>query len=171
MSFFGVGVQPPRPSWGNMLYQAQASMATEPWLALFPAWRSSRPRWPSTGWARRWPHHGQDRSRRVTDDAALRVYAVLDDLALPRAARAPARVHRGRGRAALGRDRRTHCKNLFLRNKKGTRHYLVVAEHRKPVDLRRAADLVGDDRLSFGSPERLMKHSGSRRARSRPSVC
>jgi len=36
MSFFGVGVQPPRPSWGNMLYQAQASMATEPWLALFP---------------------------------------------------------------------------------------------------------------------------------------
>jgi Ala-tRNA(Pro) deacylase len=28
------------------------------------------------------------------------------------------------------------------------------------VDLRRVADLVGDDRLSFGSPERLMKHLG-----------
>jgi peptide/nickel transport system permease protein len=36
MSFFGVGVQPPTASWGNMLYQAQATMATEPWLALFP---------------------------------------------------------------------------------------------------------------------------------------
>ena len=36
MSFFGVGVQPPTASWGNMLYQAQATMGTEPWLALFP---------------------------------------------------------------------------------------------------------------------------------------
>lgn len=54
----------------------------------------------------------------------------------------------------------THCKNLFLRNKKGTRHYLVVVEHTRPVDLRRMADLVGDDRLSFASPERLMTHLG-----------
>jgi len=36
LSFFGVGVRPPQASWGNMLYQAQATMATEPWLALFP---------------------------------------------------------------------------------------------------------------------------------------
>ncbi len=36
MSFFGVGVQPPQASWGNMLYQAQSTMATEPWVALFP---------------------------------------------------------------------------------------------------------------------------------------
>jgi peptide/nickel transport system permease protein len=36
LSFFGVGVQPPRASWGNMLYQAQATLATEPWLALAP---------------------------------------------------------------------------------------------------------------------------------------
>ncbi len=36
LSFFGVGVQPPTASWGNMMYQAQATMATEPWLALFP---------------------------------------------------------------------------------------------------------------------------------------
>jgi peptide/nickel transport system permease protein len=36
LSFFGVGVQPPTPSWGNMLYQAQAAMSTEPWLAVFP---------------------------------------------------------------------------------------------------------------------------------------
>jgi peptide/nickel transport system permease protein len=36
MSFFGVGVQPPMASWGNMLYQAQTTMSTEPWLAIFP---------------------------------------------------------------------------------------------------------------------------------------
>jgi peptide/nickel transport system permease protein len=36
LSFFGVGVRPPQASWGNMLYQAQASLGTEPWLALAP---------------------------------------------------------------------------------------------------------------------------------------
>ena len=36
LSFFGVGVRPPAASWGNMLYQAQATMASEPWLALAP---------------------------------------------------------------------------------------------------------------------------------------
>ena len=36
LSFFGIGVQPPAASWGNMLYQAQTTMSTEPWLALFP---------------------------------------------------------------------------------------------------------------------------------------
>ena len=28
-----------------------------------------------------------------------------------------------------------HCKNLFLRNNKGNRHYLVVLEQSKKVDL------------------------------------
>jgi peptide/nickel transport system permease protein len=36
LSFFGAGVRPPQASWGNMLYQAQSSLATEPWLALAP---------------------------------------------------------------------------------------------------------------------------------------
>jgi peptide/nickel transport system permease protein len=36
LSFFGVGVRPPQASWGNMLYQAQASLGTEPWLAVAP---------------------------------------------------------------------------------------------------------------------------------------
>lgn len=36
MSFFGLGVQPPTASWGNMLYQAQTTMSSEPWLAIFP---------------------------------------------------------------------------------------------------------------------------------------
>jgi peptide/nickel transport system permease protein len=36
LSFFGVGVRPPQASWGNMLYQAQTTLATEPWLAFAP---------------------------------------------------------------------------------------------------------------------------------------
>ena len=54
----------------------------------------------------------------------------------------------------------THCKNLFLRNKKGTTHYLVVAGYRKAVDMRLLTQTLGEDRLSFASPERLMTHLG-----------
>jgi peptide/nickel transport system permease protein len=36
LSFFGLGVQPPTASWGNMLQNAEASMQSEPWLAVFP---------------------------------------------------------------------------------------------------------------------------------------
>ena len=36
LSFLGLGVQPPTPTWGNMLIDSQATMATKPWLTLFP---------------------------------------------------------------------------------------------------------------------------------------
>jgi Ala-tRNA(Pro) deacylase len=54
----------------------------------------------------------------------------------------------------------THCKNLFLRNQKGDRHYLVILPHSKRADLRAVADQIGDGKLSFASPERLMTHLG-----------
>src|SRR5437773_11894303 len=54
----------------------------------------------------------------------------------------------------------THCKNLFLRNQKGTRHYLFIMKHSKTANLRAVADQIGDGKLSFGSPERLMTHLG-----------
>ena len=53
-----------------------------------------------------------------------------------------------------------HCKNLFLRNEKGSRHYLVIVEHSKKADLKRLTQQLGEDRLSFGSPERLMRYLG-----------
>jgi Ala-tRNA(Pro) deacylase len=56
--------------------------------------------------------------------------------------------------------RGTHCKNLFLRNKKGNRHYLVIAPTSRAVDLRQLNALLREDRLSFASPERLMKYLG-----------
>jgi peptide/nickel transport system permease protein len=36
LSFLGVGVRPPTASWGNMLQDAQSTMATRPWLSIFP---------------------------------------------------------------------------------------------------------------------------------------
>lgn len=36
ISFLGYGIQPPAPSWGNMLNGAQQYLATAPWLAIIP---------------------------------------------------------------------------------------------------------------------------------------
>jgi len=36
VSFLGYGIQPPVPSWGNMLENAQEYLSTAPWLAIFP---------------------------------------------------------------------------------------------------------------------------------------
>jgi Ala-tRNA(Pro) deacylase len=54
----------------------------------------------------------------------------------------------------------THCKNLFVRNKKGNRHYLVVMESEKRADLKELNRQLGDDRLSFASPERMKRYLG-----------
>jgi peptide/nickel transport system permease protein len=36
LSFLGFGIQPPTPSWGNLLSNAQEHMTKHPWLAIFP---------------------------------------------------------------------------------------------------------------------------------------
>ena len=36
LSFLGFGVQPPTPSWGNLLSDAQEHLTLHPWLAIFP---------------------------------------------------------------------------------------------------------------------------------------
>ncbi len=36
LSFLGFGIQPPTPSWGNLLSNAQEHLAKHPWLAIFP---------------------------------------------------------------------------------------------------------------------------------------
>lgn len=49
------------------------------------------------------------------------------------------------------------CKNLFLRNAKGNKYYLITAEHNAEIDMTDIREKIGSTRLSFGSPERLMK--------------
>jgi peptide/nickel transport system permease protein len=36
LSFLGLGIQPPTPSWGNMLNHATTDMDKAPWIAIFP---------------------------------------------------------------------------------------------------------------------------------------
>jgi len=52
-----------------------------------------------------------------------------------------------------------HIKNLFLRNRKGDKHYLIVIGVEKQVDLKKLEILL-DEKLSFASPERLMHFLG-----------
>ena len=51
-------------------------------------------------------------------------------------------------------------KNLFLRDKKGSRHFLVTVQEDKQVDLKVLSGKLDSSRLSFASPERLKTHLG-----------
>lgn len=54
----------------------------------------------------------------------------------------------------------THCKNLFFRNHKGNRHYLVIMEHTRELHIRDLEQRLRQGKLSFASPQRLMKYLG-----------
>ena len=36
LSFLGIGVRPPTPSWGGIIYESQSYFLTAPWLVFFP---------------------------------------------------------------------------------------------------------------------------------------
>ena len=50
------------------------------------------------------------------------------------------------------------CKNLFLRDAKGTRHFLVVLPKDKQADMKAIGERIGCSRLSFASGERLERY-------------
>lgn len=54
----------------------------------------------------------------------------------------------------------THCKNIFLRNHKGNRHYLVILEHVGDVDIHDLEKRLKQGKLSFASGWRLEKYLG-----------
>jgi Ala-tRNA(Pro) deacylase len=49
-------------------------------------------------------------------------------------------------------------KNLFLRDDKGKRHFLVLVRSHKSVDLNGLKNILGIKRISFGSSERLKQY-------------
>lgn len=49
----------------------------------------------------------------------------------------------------------THCKNLFFRNHKGNRHYLVVFECHKELSIHTLEKSLHQGKLSFASAERM----------------
>lgn len=52
------------------------------------------------------------------------------------------------------------CKNLFLRDNKGKRHFLVILQGDKHADLKKIAAQLGTSRLGFASEERLLQYLG-----------
>jgi Ala-tRNA(Pro) deacylase len=54
----------------------------------------------------------------------------------------------------------THCKNLFFRNHKGNRHYLVIFDHRRALAIHDLEKRLKQGKLSFASGERMQRYLG-----------
>jgi Ala-tRNA(Pro) deacylase len=52
------------------------------------------------------------------------------------------------------------CKNIFFRNHKGNRHYLVILEHLRQLDIHDLEKRLHQGKLSFASDQRLKKYLG-----------
>ena len=52
----------------------------------------------------------------------------------------------------------THCKNLFFRNHKGDRHYMVVFEHLQNLEVKALEQKLKQGKISFASDWRLEKY-------------
>jgi len=53
-----------------------------------------------------------------------------------------------------------HCKNLFFRNHKGDRHYLVILYYSFKLNIRELEQKLRQGKLSFASDRRLMQYLG-----------
>ncbi len=58
------------------------------------------------------------------------------------------------------KDGSKHCKNLFFRNHKGNRHYLVVFDCEKEMDIHALEQRLRQGKLSFASAERMQRWLG-----------
>jgi Ala-tRNA(Pro) deacylase len=54
----------------------------------------------------------------------------------------------------------THCKNLFFRNHKGNKHYLVILKHTMQMGIHELEKQLKQGKLSFASDQRMMKYLG-----------
>lgn len=54
----------------------------------------------------------------------------------------------------------SHCKNLFFRNHKGNRHYLVIVDHRRSLAIHDLEKRLKQGKLSFASGERMQRYLG-----------
>ncbi len=59
-------------------------------------------------------------------------------------------------------DGSTHCKNLFFRNHKGNRHYLVVFDSGQNLAIHDLEKRLRQGKLSFASEQRMERYLGLR---------
>ena len=53
-----------------------------------------------------------------------------------------------------------HCKNLFFRNHKGNKHYLVILDHRRNLNIKDLEQKLKQGKISFASPKRMERYLG-----------
>ncbi len=51
-----------------------------------------------------------------------------------------------------------HCKNIFFRNHKGKKHYLVILDYRQALNIRDLEQRLKQGKLSFASEKRMEKY-------------
>lgn len=87
--------------------------------------------------------------------------ALLDEMGIPFEVTEHEAVYTIDDMARLGLGEQGEvCKNLFLRDAKGKRHFLVVLAGEKRADLKALARQLGSTALSFASAERLQRYLG-----------
>lgn len=57
-------------------------------------------------------------------------------------------------------DGSKHCKNLFFRNHKGNRHYLVILDCEYNLDIHDLEKRLHQGKLTFASPQRMERYLG-----------
>ncbi|GAB6398184.1 prolyl-tRNA synthetase associated domain-containing protein [Faecalimonas mobilis] len=90
-----------------------------------------------------------------------RVYDALEQLKIKYEVVEHEPVHTMEDMDRLGLPQKgTLCKNLFLRDAKGKRHFLVTCDEKKTVGLKTLGRQLGAGNLSFASEDRLEKYLG-----------
>ncbi len=60
----------------------------------------------------------------------------------------------------IGGEEGAVCKSLFLRNPKGDKHFLVIADHSTTIELKLLAKHLAEKQVSFASEKRLEQYLG-----------
>ena len=95
------------------------------------------------------------------EEISKKVYQTLDELGINyKVYEHPPLPTIGEAVKYWGNIEATHCKNIFFRNHKGNRHYLVIADHRQDLAIHDLEKRLKQGKLSFASPERMQKYLG-----------
>lgn len=95
------------------------------------------------------------------EDAKKKVYEALDKMKINYEVVEHEPVYTMEDMDRLGLTKKgTLCKNLFLRDSKGKRHFLVTADEHTKIDLKSLSKKLGAGNLRFASEERLEKYLG-----------
>ena len=89
------------------------------------------------------------------------IYELLNDAQIPYESMEHEAVYTMEEMDRLGITKKgAVCKNLFLRDAKGKKHYLLCVPEERKIELKTLHEKIGSTKLSFASAERLEKYLG-----------